>query len=93
MPAHAIKERLVPYRLLAYLLYTPSEGSEWLEMVDEDTIRIKTGPCSRMFRMRIVQLWDALFWLEESQLIYKVKKEKVRGTAIIKLKQPTNIIN
>ena len=91
MPAEKQKQRLIPYRLLAYLLFSPTENSEWIENISEDSVRIYTGPCSRIFRMKIVQLWEAIFWLEEQGLIEKVKKEKKRGTAIIKLKQPTNI--
>lgn len=91
MPAFKIKERLIPYRLLAYLLYSPADDIEWLEMVDMNTVRIKTGPCSRLFRMKIIQLWDAIFWLEQQGLVESVKKEKKRGTAVIKLKVPTNV--
>lgn len=91
MPAHKQKERLVPYRLLAYLLYAPTDGSEWCESISTDTVRISTGPCSRVFRLKIVQLWEAIFWLEEQGLIASVKKEKKRGTAVIQLRQPTNI--
>lgn len=91
MPSHVIKDRLVPYKILSYLLYSPLSRSEWLERVSENEVRVFTGEASRALRMKNTNLWDSLYWLEEQSLVISVKKEKKRGTAIIRLKQPVNI--
>lgn len=91
MPAHPIKDRLTPYRLLAFLLYSPTQASHWIERIDNNQVRIYTGPCSRTFRLKIADIWQHIYWLEEQGLLEKVRKEKKRGTAVIRLKQPTNI--
>jgi len=92
MPAYKIKDRLLPYKLLAYLLYSPLDNVDWAESVDDGIIRVYTGPMSRAFRIKISQLWETIFWLEEKGLIEKVKKEKKRGTAVVQLRSPTNIV-
>ena len=91
MPAFEIRNRLIPYRILGYCLYTPPEAVEWLEMVSDDEVRIITGPCSRALRMKISALREAIFWLLDQELVVSVTPERKRGTLIIKLKQPTNI--
>ncbi len=91
MPAYEIRERLIPYRILAYLLYARPIASEWLESADTNAVRVTTGSASRELRMRNAQLWEALFWLEEQGLVKSVRKEKKRGTALVTLIQPTNI--
>jgi len=91
MPAFEIRERLIPYRILAYMLYAAPGDIEWLESVSEDEVRITTGDAARDLRMKNTNLWDALYWLEENKLVKKVKKEKKRGTVVVTLKQPTNI--
>jgi hypothetical protein len=92
MPAFAIHERLVPYRILAYALYANPEDISWIQSVDDTSIRINTGDAARALRMKNANLWEALYWLETNQLISKVKKEHKRGTAILVLKQPGNIL-
>ena len=94
MPAFEIRERLIPYRILSYLLYAPLSGPtgiEWAEQASADSVRITTGDAARALRMKNSALWEALFWLEENKLIKKVKKEQKRGTCVIILKQPINI--
>lgn len=91
MPAFEIRERLIPYRILAYLLYSPLSQLEWVESAGAGEVRIFTGDAARALRMKNAALWEALYWLEENKLIKKVKKEKKRGTCIVVLKQPTNI--
>lgn len=91
MPAHAIKDRLVPYKLLGYLLYARPGELEWLEAISEDEVRVITGDCARTLRMKSAALWEAFYWLEEYGLVKQVRKERKRGTAILKLRQPTNI--
>ena len=93
MPAYNMRDRILPYKILSYLLYSPQESVDWLETISEDEVRIVTGPCSRAFRLKISTLWEQLYWLEGQGLISGVSKEKKRGSALIKLKQPTNIEN
>ena len=92
MPAYQIRARLIPYRILGYLLYSPESSLEWLESISEDELRITTGDASRALRMKIASFWEALYWLEQQGLILSVTKEQKRGSVIIKLKQPTNIV-
>ena len=91
MPAFQIRERLLPYRILAYLLYSPMRDLEWAESAGSNEVRLFTGEAARALRMKNSALWEALYWLEENKLIKRVKKEKKRGTAVVVLKQPTNI--
>ena len=91
MPAFPIHERLVPYRILAYLLYARPIEVSWLEVVSDNQVRIITGDAARDLRMKNSNLWDALYWLETNKLVKSIAKEKKRGSAIITLKQPTNI--
>ncbi len=93
MPAYQIRERLIPYRLLAYLLYARPIELEWLSSAGDKKVRVSTGPASRELRMRNAQLWEALYWLHEQGLIKQVEKEKKKGTALVTLIQPTNIEN
>ena len=91
MPSFEIRERLVPYRILAYMLYAPTASTEWLSSAGTDKVRVSTGEASRSLRMRNAQLWEALYWLRDNQLIVDVEKERKRGSAIITLLQPSNI--
>lgn len=90
MPAHPIHERLVPYRILFYLLYAPTGDTEWLETVSNHQVRVYTGDAARELRMKNEALWRALDWLEDNHMITKGKETK-RGTVLVTLKQPTNI--
>lgn len=91
MPAFEIRERLIPYRILAYLLYAPPGSLDWLESVSEDEVRVITGDAARELRMENKALWEALHWLQDASLVSSVRKERKRGSAVITLKQPTNI--
>ena len=90
-----MRDRLLPHRILNYLLYAPAVpapgGVEWLETVSDDEIKIYTGPGSRAMRMRIAAFREALFWLLDQQLVLDVRQERKRGTLIVRLRQPTNI--
>jgi hypothetical protein len=79
-----IRERLIPYRILAYLLY--SQTSTWLERQGQGRVRLSTGPASRFLRLKSSLLWEALFWLQEKELVAAVVKEDKRGYALITLK-------
>ena len=95
MPAFPMRERLLPHRLLNYLLYAPAYpapgGLEWLEMVSDDEVRVITGPASRALRLKVSALREAIFWLKDQDLILEAKPERKRGTLIVQLRQPTNI--
>lgn len=92
MPAYPIKQRLTPYKILSYILYAIPEHSDWIDKVSDTEVRLYTGVFSRKLRMKIASLWEALYWLETQGLILEVTKEKKRGTVILKLKQPNNIL-
>ncbi len=84
------KDRLVPYKLLVYMLYASSSSFPAMQVLEPGRVRLKTGPASRMLKMKIVQLWEALYWLESAGMVLKVEKEHKRGTAIITLTPPQN---
>ena len=73
------------------MLYGPTEHLEWLSVTIDGRIQIETGPASRQFKIRIAQVWDALNWLQENNIIEKVSKGPKRGVAIIKINPPTNL--
>lgn len=83
------KDRLVPYKLLAYLLY--SGPRPWLQPLGGSRVRLRTGEASRFFRLKSSLLWQALYWLEEHELLEEVAKERKRGTAVLTLKPSTNV--
>jgi hypothetical protein len=91
MPAFQIRQRLIPYRLLGFLLYAQADELEWLETHSEDEVRLITGSASRALRMKVSALWEAIYWLRDQKLILSAEKEQKRGTVIIKLRRPTNI--
>ena len=91
MPAFDIRQRLVPYKILAHLLYARPIEIEWLQNVDSDKVRVITGDAARAFRVRNKALWDALYWLQDAKLLLSVEKERQRGSCIVTLRQPTNI--
>ena len=88
MPAHQIRQRLLPYKILGYLLYA---SKPWLESAEPGVVRVTTGPASRELRMRVSNVWEALYWLEDQGLIQTVLKERKRGTALVLLVQPPNM--
>lgn len=85
LPNQKIKERLVPYRLLAYLLYIPA--ASWLEVKEKGVVRVNTADMARFFKLKNTSLWDGLNWLERQELVVSVSKEKKRGYATIILKE------
>lgn len=91
MPAFEIRERLLPYRLLAYLLYGSDREFDWLEQLDSGKVRIITGDCARSLRMKNVKLWESLRWLRDNKLIDKLEKEDKRGSVLVYLRTPTNL--
>lgn len=90
MPAFPIREKLIPYRILAYLLYAPVESTDWILAVESNLIRVSTGPMGRALKMRNAQLNEALRWLEENHLVEELIRGK-KGTLVIKLRKPSNI--
>lgn len=91
MPAYPQRERLIPHRVLDYLLYTPESSVDWLESLSGAKVRVITGPAARALRMRNNELWKAIRWLKAQQLIIDYEKEEKRGTVLVTLRQPTNI--
>ena len=91
MPAKPIRNRLIPYKILGYLLFSPAEDLSWLESISDSELRVTTGEGSRALRMKITAFREALFWLEDFGLVESVKSERKRGHLIVKLKQPANI--
>lgn len=91
MPAFPIRERLIPYRILTYLLYADEAEHSWLERINDGEIRVTTGEAARSLRLKNANLWQALYWLETNKLVVSVKKEQKRGTAIVCLLPPTNL--
>ena len=88
MAAQPFRDRLIPYKILAYLEH---HQCDWLEYVEPGIMRVYTPEASRILRVRNKQLWDALKWLAEYKLIKSVRKERKRGTAIIRLTLPENL--
>ena len=85
------KDRLVPYKLLVYLLY--GQGLDWLQQLEDGKVRVITGPAARALRLKSTNLWIALYWLEEQKLVKYVKKEQKRGQVIVALQMPSSLTN
>lgn len=91
MAGKPIRNRVFPYQVLGYLLYMPD--NDWCMTIDDLTLRLKTGPASRFLRVKISRLWEALYWLEQAQLIKAVVKERKVGTVIIHLRPVKRLEN
>ena len=85
------RDRNIPYRLLAYLLYGTPDSCEFVDYLGNNKVRLYTPECSQQLKFRIVQIWDTLKWLYEQGLIEDYDNEETRGTAVITLKVPDNI--
>ena len=68
-----VKQRLIPYRVLAILLYGSNQAVEPLE---EGKVRLSTGPLARALRISINRLLDSLEFLKANQFLTKVEKIK-----------------
>ena len=91
MPARPIRDRLLPHKFLDILLYAPEENIDWMTILASGEVRIETGPASRHLKMRVAQLWEAIWWLLEHRFVDDVRKEQKRGSVVITLRQPPNI--
>ena len=92
-----MRERLIPYRILAYLLYTPpslplaTTGKKpWFVLLGSGRVKLATGVAARRWKVKIAQLWETLWWLEKQGLVAKIEKEKQRGSVIITLQPATD---
>ena len=88
MASYKIKDRLLPYKILAYLLYSETE---WIEPLKGGKVRLTTGQMSRALRIKNSRLWEQLYWMERQRLISSIDKEEKRGHAVITLMPPRNI--
>lgn len=83
------RQRNMPYRILAYLLY--SGPKDWLEVLGDGKVRVHTGPASRFLKIKNVDLWERLHWLADNGLLVSVRKERMRGSAIVFLRNAPNL--
>lgn len=86
------KDRLLPYKLLAYFMFGKETDLTWIYSLGSGLVKIETGPASRDMYVRVSQFWDALEWLDEHSFI-KIKsgRGERRGTCILKLVTPPNL--
>lgn len=78
------RQRTVPYKLLAYMLY----GREtWLSRPETGLVRVDTGKMARKLRVSNSRLWEAFEWLAEHKLVTEVVSSK-RGTITARVKKP-----
>lgn len=68
-----VKQRLIPYRVLAILLYGSNQA---VEKVSEGEVRLSTGPLARALRISINRLLDSLEFLRANQFLVKIEKVK-----------------
>lgn len=84
-PRTAIKQRLLPYRILTCLLYGQYE---WLVYLPETgQYQIALGSCSRYFSVTIVRLKDQLKWLYSAGFVLELSF--VPGKATLTILSPT----
>ena len=79
-----IKDRFVPYKLLAYLLY--AEERTWIEPLGNNKVRLNTADAARFLHLKNSLLWEAVYWLEKYKLVSLVEKEQKRGFMKITLR-------
>lgn len=81
------KDRYLPYRILAYLLYG---YHEWLRELPEGSLELKTGPLSRRMRVTSARLIDALEWLDTYKLVQI--EERRKGYCRLRVQKPTRVL-
>lgn len=84
MPRRVMRNRLLPYRVLVYLLYGQQP---WLERLGDDRVLIKTGPMARSLRTSVTKLREHLDWLKAFGYLENVETAK-RGCEIASLRLP-----
>jgi len=87
MPAKPHRDRLIPYKLLAYLY---NHSCDYIELVKPGVVRFYPGKAARALRYRHNQIIQTLEWLSTHGLIKGVRSEKW-GSRIVRLKTPKNI--
>lgn len=88
-----MKQYVLPDRILRNLLFTTPYEAEWIDVLEDNQVRIYTPEACRDLRMDSAILWKYLYWLVEHGYLESVNKEQKRGTAIIKLKVPPNLLS
>ena len=63
------KKRLVPYKVLVYMLYA---DKPYIERYGPGIVDIEAGPMARDLRLSIGRFRDCLEWLEQNQLVDSV---------------------
>lgn len=81
----------IPFRLLKSLLFTTPHEAEWIDTLQDGTLRVYTPEACRDLKIDSAILWKYLYWLEEHDYISSVSKEKKKGTAIVRLRIPPNL--
>lgn len=85
MAAKEIKTRLVPYRILAQLLYSTAS---YILSREQNKIIIKHGYMSRANKLNLLRFFSALQYLVMLDLIKSFEPSGKRGQTIIIIKQP-----
>jgi len=86
MPAYPHRDRLIPYKVLAYL---NEHRCDWIELVKPGVVKVYPGKAARALRIRHSRVIDTLEWLATHKLIKGVRMDKW-GSRIVRLKLPSN---
>ena len=81
------RQRLIPYRVLATMLYS---SQECVLKAEDDSVRVMSGPLSRALRIPISRLLEAFKWLEYNRLIKGYSREG-SGSYRVYLVRPRNL--
>lgn len=84
MSAYPIRRRLIPYKILAHLLYGQHT---WLSRLPGGKVKVETGPLGRSLRVTSNRLGEHFDWLLLNGLIEEVETPQ-RGQRIVTLKTP-----
>lgn len=83
MPKKPIKNRLIPYKILALLLY----GSyTWLSRNDDNSLTLRLGPMSRFLRVSSSRLREQLDWLSANRYLASLAVKY--GEAVVTIRSP-----
>jgi hypothetical protein len=88
MPKTAIRQRLIPFKLLTHLLYGKFPEIQPLPL--EEALEIRTGPMCRRLRISASRFMGALKYLKEMSMIKDY--EHTYGRVRIILNIPPNVL-
>lgn len=73
MPRFPVRDRLIPYRILVFLLYG---NASWRVQLESGEQQLAIGPASRHFRITVARMRDQLQWLHAQGFLTTLETDR-----------------